>query len=125
MLETDHQSRASLQADDIGQIEVEPSTRLRLLTMGAGLKRIALDRGTIHTYIWAPAGQFDAIGSDGRSGLRLHLAGGRVGRGAGAYIARMGRIQAEWPRVLHPSGRSLRDQAESRSRHALLRKCVG
>jgi FecR-like protein len=58
ILETDHQSRASLQADDVGQIEVEPNTRLRLLTMAAGLKRIALDRGTIHTYIWAPAGQF-------------------------------------------------------------------
>src|SRR4029077_19979519 len=58
LLETDSQSRASLQADDTGQIEVDPSTRLRLLTMGAGLKRIALDRGTIHTYIWAPAGQF-------------------------------------------------------------------
>jgi hypothetical protein len=58
ILETDSQSRASLQADDTGQIEVDPSTRLRLLTMAAGLKRIALDRGTIHTYIWAPAGQF-------------------------------------------------------------------
>jgi|HubBroStandDraft_1064217.scaffolds.fasta_scaffold00001_96 hypothetical protein len=58
MLETDPQSRASLEADDTGQIEVDPSTRLRLLTMGASLKRIALDRGTIHTYIWAPAGQF-------------------------------------------------------------------
>ena len=49
ILETDHQSRASLRAEDIGQIEVEASTRLRLLTMGAGLKRIAIDRGTIHT----------------------------------------------------------------------------
>jgi hypothetical protein len=58
MLETDHQSRASLEADDTGKIEVDPSTRLRLLSMGSGLKRIALDRGTIHTYIWAPAGQF-------------------------------------------------------------------
>jgi len=58
MLETDRQSRASLRADDIGQIQVDPSTRLRLLSMGSGLKRIALDRGTIHTYIWAPAGQF-------------------------------------------------------------------
>jgi len=58
MLETDRQSRASLQADDTGQIEVDPSTRLRLLSMGSGLKRIALDRGTIHTYIWAPPGQF-------------------------------------------------------------------
>ena len=58
MLETDGQSRASLQADDTGKIQVEPSTRLRLLSMGSGLKRIALDRGTIHTYIWAPPGQF-------------------------------------------------------------------
>ena len=58
ILETDSQSRASLQADDTGKIEVGPSTRLRLLSMGSGLKRIALDRGTIHTYIWAPAGQF-------------------------------------------------------------------
>jgi|KBSSwiStaDraftv2_1062776.scaffolds.fasta_scaffold25264_5 hypothetical protein len=58
MLETDAQSRASLQADDTGKIQVEPSTRLRLLSMGSGLKRIALDRGTIHTYIWAPPGQF-------------------------------------------------------------------
>jgi len=58
VLETDVQSRASLQAEGIGQIEMEPDTRLRLLVMGAGLKRIALDRGTIHAYIWAPPGQF-------------------------------------------------------------------
>jgi len=58
MLETDSQSRASLQAVDIGQIELEPSTRLRLLNMESGLKRIALDRGTIHAFIWAPPGQF-------------------------------------------------------------------
>lgn len=57
-LETDSQSRASLQADDTGKIQVDSSTRLRLLTMGSGLKRIALDRGTIHAYIWAPPGQF-------------------------------------------------------------------
>ena len=58
MLETDPQSRASLQSEDTGQIEVDPSTRLRLLTMNAGMKRVALDRGTIHAYIWAPPGQF-------------------------------------------------------------------
>ncbi len=58
MLETDHQSRASLRAAEIGQIEVEPSTRLRLLRMDSGLKRLALDRGTIRAFIWAPPGQF-------------------------------------------------------------------
>jgi hypothetical protein len=58
MLETDAQSRASLQADDIGKIDVDPGTRLRLLSMASGQKRLALDRGTIHTFIWAPPGQF-------------------------------------------------------------------
>jgi hypothetical protein len=58
MLETDSQSRASLQQDDTGKIQVDPSTRLRLLSTGSGLKRIALDRGTIHAYIWGTPGQF-------------------------------------------------------------------
>ena len=57
-LQTDQASRASLRAENIGQIDVEANTRLRLLTMGAGLQRIALDRGTIHARIWAPPGQF-------------------------------------------------------------------
>jgi hypothetical protein len=58
MLETDGLSRASLQADDTGKIDVDPSTRLRLLSMASGQQRLALDRGTIHAYIWAPPGQF-------------------------------------------------------------------
>lgn len=58
VLETDNQSRARLQATDVGQIEIEPSTRVRLLDMGATRKQIALDHGTINAYIWAPAGQF-------------------------------------------------------------------
>jgi FecR protein len=57
-LETDGQSRASLRSAETGVIEVEPDTRVRLLTMNSGLKRIALDRGTIHASIWAPAGEF-------------------------------------------------------------------
>ena len=58
LLETDSESRATLQDDSTGQIEVDPSTRVRLLATGSGLKRIALDRGTIHAYIWASPGQF-------------------------------------------------------------------
>jgi hypothetical protein len=57
-LETDSQSRASLSAPDVGEIEIDPATRLRLLNMGANLQRVALDRGTIHARIWAPPGQF-------------------------------------------------------------------
>jgi hypothetical protein len=58
VLETDSQSRANLQAEGVGEVEIEPSTRLRLLAMNSGQKRIALDRGTIHAHIWAPPGEF-------------------------------------------------------------------
>jgi hypothetical protein len=57
-LETDAASKASIAVAEIGRLEVEPVTRLRLLQSGAGRKRIALDRGTIHATIWAPPGQF-------------------------------------------------------------------
>jgi hypothetical protein len=57
-LETDALSKASIAVAEIGRLEVEPMTRLRLLQSGAGRKRIALDRGTIHATIWAPPGQF-------------------------------------------------------------------
>lgn len=58
VLETDAQSRASLQSESVGQIEIEPNSRVRLLTMGQGLKRIALDRGKIDAFIWSPPGEF-------------------------------------------------------------------
>src|SRR5271157_4292058 len=44
-IETDPHSGAVLQAEGVGRIEVGPNSRLRLLTMGSSLKRIALDRG--------------------------------------------------------------------------------
>lgn len=58
VLETDSRSRASIRSEEIGQIEIEPDTRLRLLPNSSGLNRLALDRGTIHAAIWAPPGEF-------------------------------------------------------------------
>jgi hypothetical protein len=58
LLETDGNSRASITSAELGQIDVDPGTRLRLLESAAGRKRIALDRGTIHARIWAPPGEF-------------------------------------------------------------------
>ena len=113
VLETDQQSRASLRAEDTGQIEVEQCSRLRLMTMGADLNRIALDRGTIQVYIWAPPGQFV-----------VDLEGGRIRRGDGAHVARLGRFQVERPRVFYSRGRGLCDTTESRPRHTILRGCV-
>ena len=56
--ETDSTSTASIAVGEVGRLDVEPSTRLRLVQSAEGRKRIALDRGTIHAAIWAPPGQF-------------------------------------------------------------------
>ena len=58
MLVTDIDSRAHVTVDGIGEVEVEPGTRLRLLETSAAQKRLALERGTIHAAIWAPPGEF-------------------------------------------------------------------
>lgn len=58
VLETDGRSRASVTVAEIGQVEVEPNTRVRLVETGRSRKRIALERGTIHAAIWAPPGEF-------------------------------------------------------------------
>jgi FecR protein len=57
-LVTDSHSKANISIADIGTVNVEPNTRLRLVAGGNGHNRLALDRGTIHAYIWAMPGEF-------------------------------------------------------------------
>jgi hypothetical protein len=57
-LVTDGSSRASITLDETGSVEVDASSRLRLVTNGPGHKRLSLERGTIHAFIWAPPGEF-------------------------------------------------------------------
>ena len=58
ILETDDRSQASIRDEKTGEIQIDPGSRLRLLNSGLGVKRLALDRGTIHAYIWADPGEF-------------------------------------------------------------------
>ena len=58
VLETDGQSKASVRDENVGEIQVEPDTRLRLLKVNNALQHVALEHGTIQAYIWAPAGEF-------------------------------------------------------------------
>ena len=78
VLETDGQSRASIRLDQLGEIIVDPDTRLRLPVSSQGVKRLALDRGTIHASIWAAAGEFvidtpSAIAVDLGCAYTLHV----------------------------------------------------
>lgn len=54
VLVTDGGSRARLDVGEIGEIELEPNSRLRLVRAQRSDHRVALDRGTLHAMIWAP-----------------------------------------------------------------------
>ncbi len=53
-LETDSGSRATLEVGSLGHVEVEPNSRVRLITASARRQRLALDRGTIGAIVSAP-----------------------------------------------------------------------
>ena len=53
-LETDRFSRARIAAGNVGEVDVEPETRLRLVAARATEHRLSLDRGIIHAFISAP-----------------------------------------------------------------------
>jgi hypothetical protein len=53
-LETDSSSHARIEVADIGQVEVEPNTRIRLVSTSEDEHRLALDRGSIEAKIVAP-----------------------------------------------------------------------
>ena len=57
-LETDARSTASINVGTIGQVSVEPGTRVRLISVRDGDHRLKLERGTLRAIIWAPPGQF-------------------------------------------------------------------
>ncbi|MBI3950893.1 MAG: zf-HC2 domain-containing protein [Acidobacteria bacterium] len=53
-LETDSASRAKINVGQIGEVEIEPNTRVRLVQARLTEHRLALARGTMHARIWAP-----------------------------------------------------------------------
>ncbi len=57
-LETDAVSRARIRVGRIGQVEVEPNTRVGLVQARPAEHRMSLDWGTMHAYIWAAPRQF-------------------------------------------------------------------
>jgi len=54
MLETDDESRARISVGEIGHVEVDPNTRIRLVNSRANDQRLALERGTMYATISAP-----------------------------------------------------------------------
>lgn len=53
-LETDNTSRAKINVASIGQVEIDPNTRIRLLQSQPTEHRLELARGRMSAHIWAP-----------------------------------------------------------------------
>jgi hypothetical protein len=57
-IDTVGRSRAIIQSDLVGRVDIEPDSRVRLVAAHEDEQRLALDHGTIHAFIWAPPTQF-------------------------------------------------------------------
>ncbi len=57
-LATDDNSRARVAVGDIGQIEIEPNSSVRLVGVRGEEHRLALEHGVMRAFIWAPPRQF-------------------------------------------------------------------
>src|SRR5262249_33561546 len=58
LLQADGDSRASGEVGEIGELYVDPGSRVRLVESGSNRKRIEVELGTIHAAIWALPGEF-------------------------------------------------------------------
>ena len=54
LLETDDASRVNVEIPRIGEVEVAPNSRVRLVTTNQSEHRMALERGKLHAFITAP-----------------------------------------------------------------------
>jgi hypothetical protein len=98
-----HAGRARLAVGEIGEVELEPSTRISLVDVGHKAHRLSLARGVMHAMIWAPPGQFvvdtpSAIAVD--LGCRYTLEVKEDGSG-------VLRVEAGWVGFEHAGVRSL------------------
>ena len=53
-LETDGESRAKVSVGGIGEVEIEPNTRIKLVETRVTEHRLSLERGRLQATIWAP-----------------------------------------------------------------------
>jgi hypothetical protein len=51
-------SQATIESEFVGQVRVEPGSRLRIVSAREREQRFALEHGTIHALIWAPPARF-------------------------------------------------------------------
>lgn len=110
-IETDAHSRVTVKVGEIGLVEVEPGTRLRIVTERANEHRFALAHGEIRAKISAPPKLFfvdTAVGTAIDLGCEYTLADDELGRGL-LKVTR-GWVSFQWKGVesLVPAGANCR-----------------
>jgi hypothetical protein len=58
VIETTDSNGATMESAFVGEVDIEPNSRLRIMAAHNDRERMALDRGTIHASIWAPPTAF-------------------------------------------------------------------
>ena len=113
-IETDAASRASVKIGAIGSVEVEPNTRLRVVTAQAGEHRLALAHGQIQATISAPPRLFFVETASGTAvdlGCEYTLSADE--EGTGLLRVTRGWVSFQWEGLesLVPAGASCRMRA--------------
>ncbi len=96
-IDTGRNSAAKLESEFIGEVRVDPNSRLRILKSTRDEQRLDLQHGTIHALIWAPPREFvvstpSATTIDLGCQYTLH-----VGRdGTGTLNVEMGWVAFQW-----------------------------
>jgi hypothetical protein len=96
-VETGPNFSARLSAAAIGEVTLEPGSRLRMLEANAEEQRLALDHGTIHAFIWAPPRQFRVnVPSATTVDLGCRYSLNVSANGTGTLHVEMGWVAFEW-----------------------------
>ena len=115
-IETDASSRATVKVGEIGSVEIQPNTRVRIVTARPGEHRLALARGEIRAKISAPPKLFfvdTAAGTAVDLGCEYALSVDEDGFGF-LHVAK-GWVSFQWKGLesLVPAGASCRTRAQT------------
>lgn len=94
---TGEHSAAKLESDFVGQVELGPESRLRVVESTRTRQRLLLENGDLHAFIWAPPREFvvdtpSATTVDLGCAYTLHVAAD----GAGLLTVQAGWVAFEW-----------------------------
>ena len=115
-IETDARSRANVKVGEIGFLEVEPNTRVRVVTERSNEHRLALAHGEIHATISAPPRLFFVDTASGTAvDLGCEYALSTDEDGSGFLRVTKGWVSFQWKGLesLVPAGASCRTRAHA------------